>query len=166
MYAPASFINGMWIKTSYLHKLLTNVEYRAVSIVFQNIDPPPPSPPSECVLPSHQRRGVHTRRAVRGGGGSIFRKTRDIGLASYSIISLRLSLSICLSVWRRYKSKFALSVRDEWEADRHAHLSMGEAETRLPGPELYLRHDGTVFKLASWGAESWGGIHSQNIARI
>jgi hypothetical protein len=37
-------------------------------------------------------------------------------------------------------------VRDEWEADRHAHLSMGEAETRLPGPELYLRHDGTVFK--------------------
>jgi hypothetical protein len=39
----------------------------------------------------------------------------------------------------RYKSKFAVSVRNEWEADRHAHLSMGEAETRLPGPELYLR---------------------------
>jgi hypothetical protein len=38
-------------------------------------------------------------------------------------------------------------VRDEWEADRHAHLSMGEAETRLPGPELYLRH-GTVFTSA------------------
>ncbi len=35
-------------------------------------------------------------------------------------------------------------MRDEWEADRHAHLSMGEAETRLPGPELYLRH-GIVF---------------------
>ncbi len=56
-----------------------------------------------------------------------------------------LSLSTYLFVLRRYKSKFALSVRDEWEADRHAHLSMGEAETRLPGPELYLRH-GTVFK--------------------
>ncbi len=27
------------------------VEYRAVSCVFQNIDPPPASPPGECVLP-------------------------------------------------------------------------------------------------------------------
>ncbi len=33
---------------------------------YQNIDPPTPSPPSECVLPPHQRRWVHTRRAVRG----------------------------------------------------------------------------------------------------
>jgi hypothetical protein len=49
------------------HKVLSYVEYRAVSCVFQNIDPPRPSPPSECVLPPHQRRGVlHTRRAVRG----------------------------------------------------------------------------------------------------
>jgi hypothetical protein len=70
------------------HKLLTYVEYRAVSSVFQNIDPPPTSPPSECVLTPHQRRRVHTRQAVRGVGGSIFWKTPDNGLASYSIISL------------------------------------------------------------------------------
>jgi hypothetical protein len=40
-------------------------------------------------LPPHQRRGggVHTRRVVRGWG-SIFRKTPDIGLTSYSIIPL------------------------------------------------------------------------------
>jgi hypothetical protein len=55
--------------------------------------PTPPSPLSECVLPPHQRRGVHNRRALWRGGGSIFWKTRDIGLASYSIISLRLTLS-------------------------------------------------------------------------
>jgi hypothetical protein len=45
---------------SMTHKVLTYVEYRAVSRrsrVFQNIDPPAPSPPSECVLPPHQRRG-------------------------------------------------------------------------------------------------------------
>jgi hypothetical protein len=54
-----------------------------MSRVFQNIDPPPPSPPGECVLPP-QQRGVHTRRAERGLGPSIFWKTRDIGLASYS----------------------------------------------------------------------------------
>jgi hypothetical protein len=36
---------------TFSHKVLTNVEYRAVSGVFQNIDPPP-STPSECVLPT------------------------------------------------------------------------------------------------------------------
>jgi hypothetical protein len=40
------------------HKVLTYVEYRAMSGVFQNIDPPTPSPPSVCVLPPHQRRGL------------------------------------------------------------------------------------------------------------
>ncbi len=73
------------------HKVLTYVEYRAVSDVFQNIDPPPPSSPSECVLPPpHQRRGLHTRRAVRGMGaigGSVFLKTPAIGLASYNNLS-------------------------------------------------------------------------------
>jgi hypothetical protein len=49
-----------------------------MSRVFQNIDPPSPSPPGECVLPPQQRPGKE------GGGGSIFWKTRDIGLASYS----------------------------------------------------------------------------------
>ena len=32
------------------HKVLTYVEYRAVSGVFQNIDPPPPFPPELVVL--------------------------------------------------------------------------------------------------------------------
>ncbi len=40
----------------YRHKVLTYIECRAVSGVFRTIDPPP-SPPSECVLPPHQRRG-------------------------------------------------------------------------------------------------------------
>ncbi len=39
------------------HKVLAYVEYRAVFGVFQNIDPSPPSPPSECVLPPHQGGG-------------------------------------------------------------------------------------------------------------
>jgi hypothetical protein len=60
-----------------------------ISLVFQNIDPPSPSPPGESVLPLQQRRGVHTRRAERGMGGSIFWKTREIGLPSYSKICTR-----------------------------------------------------------------------------
>jgi len=67
------------------HKVLTYVEYIAVSV----LTPHPPSPTSECVLPPHLRRGVHTRRAVRGVGGQYFWKTPDIGLASCIIISLR-----------------------------------------------------------------------------
>jgi hypothetical protein len=55
-----------------------------MSLVFQNIDLPPPSPPGECVPPA--LGGGHTRRAERGVGGQyfVFWKTRDIGLPSYS----------------------------------------------------------------------------------
>jgi hypothetical protein len=61
------------VGNSLHHKVLTNVDYRAVSDVILNIDPPPPSTTSECVLPPHQRRGLHTRRAVWGGvGGQYF----------------------------------------------------------------------------------------------
>ncbi len=44
-----------------------------MSLVFQNIDPPPPSPPG----------GTHSPGGL-GGGGSIFWKTINIGLPSYS----------------------------------------------------------------------------------
>ncbi len=45
--------------------------YRVQSSVWRSTEllTPTPSPPSECVLPPHQRRGVHTRRAGRGVGG-------------------------------------------------------------------------------------------------
>jgi hypothetical protein len=75
------------------HKVLTYIEYRAVSDVFQNIDPPPPSPPSECVLPPHQRRGVHTRRAVRGWGNILEDARHWIGL-----LQCNLSTSAALRV--------------------------------------------------------------------
>ncbi len=72
--------------TKYLH---IYVEHRAVSGVFQTIDPPPPLHPASMSSHRNKGRGVHIRRAVRGWG-SIFRKTPDIGLASCSIIPLRL----------------------------------------------------------------------------
>ncbi len=51
-----------------------------MSLVFLNIDP---SPPGECVLPPNKGGGTHSPGG-EGGGGSIFWKTRDIGLPSYS----------------------------------------------------------------------------------
>ncbi len=57
--------------THLRHKVLTYVEYRAVSGVFQNIDPTP--------LSAQRPASVSSPR----------NKTPDIGLASYSIISLR-----------------------------------------------------------------------------
>jgi len=52
-----------------------------MSLVFQNIDPPlhPAS-----VYPPPLLRGEDTLAGRRGGWGSIFWKTRDIGLPSYS----------------------------------------------------------------------------------
>jgi hypothetical protein len=70
------------------HKVLTYIEYRAVSGVFRTIDPHPPSPSSECVLPP-RAGGAHTGRAVRGLGGVNISEDARLGLASYSIISLR-----------------------------------------------------------------------------
>jgi hypothetical protein len=55
-----------------------------MSCVFQNIDPPTPSPPSECVPPAFVAGGGHTRRVERGVGGSIFWKTQEQNTALYS----------------------------------------------------------------------------------
>ena len=76
------------------HKVLTYVEYRAGFGVFQNIDSPPPSPPSECVRPPHQRRGGTHSPGGDGGGGSIFWKTPAIGLASYNNLSTLYNISL------------------------------------------------------------------------
>jgi hypothetical protein len=56
--------------------------------VFQNIDPPPPSPPGECVPPAFVAGGGqysgHTRWVEREeGGGSIFWKTSDTAQNTY-----------------------------------------------------------------------------------
>jgi hypothetical protein len=82
---PTQFVMPFSALLGCNHKVLTSVEYRAVSGVFQNIDPPPPLHPASVSSP----RTKGTRRAVRGWG-SIFSKTPDIGLVSYSIIPLRL----------------------------------------------------------------------------
>ncbi len=44
-----------------------------MSCVFQNIDPPPPSPPGECVPPAFGAGGGHTRWVERGGGQGVLR---------------------------------------------------------------------------------------------
>jgi hypothetical protein len=59
-----------------------------MSLVFQNIDPPSPSPPGECVpVPPllGGGEGEDTLAGRREGWGSIFWKTRGKGLPSYSI---------------------------------------------------------------------------------
>ncbi len=49
-----------------------------MSCVFENIDPPRPSPPGECVPPAFVAGGGHTRQGERGVGGQYFgrRKTQ------------------------------------------------------------------------------------------
>jgi hypothetical protein len=43
-----------------------------MSGVFQNIDPPTPSLPGECVRPAFGAGGGHTRWVERGEGGYYF----------------------------------------------------------------------------------------------
>ncbi len=69
------------------HKVLTYIEYKAVSGVFRTIEPPPLLHPVSVSSPAPG--GGYTLAGRWGGGGSIFQKTPDIGLASYSIIPLR-----------------------------------------------------------------------------
>ncbi len=63
------------------------VEHRAVSGVFQNIDPPPPLHPVSVSSPrpAPKAGGVHTRRAVRGWGVNILEDARHwIGLLQFN----------------------------------------------------------------------------------
>jgi hypothetical protein len=86
-----SITSGLWPRTARAllapvclsHKVLTYVEYRAVPGVVQNIDPPPPSPPSECVPSSPRSKAEGTQTLAgrrRGWGGLIFWKTPAIGI--------------------------------------------------------------------------------------
>ncbi len=85
---------------SILHKVLTYLEYRAVPGVFQNIDPPPTplSTHRVCPPPAPKAGGTHSPGG-EGGGGSIFWKTPAMGLASYTIISLRASVCYYCTVY-------------------------------------------------------------------
>jgi hypothetical protein len=48
-----------------------------MSLVFQNIDPPSPSPSGECVPPAFVAGGGQTRRAERGVGVNILEDERQ-----------------------------------------------------------------------------------------
>ncbi len=74
---------------AFAHKVHTYVEYIELCLASSKILTPHPFLHPASVS-SPRTKG----RAVRGGGGSRFLKTRDIGFASYSIISLRLRPSV------------------------------------------------------------------------
>ncbi len=59
-----------------LRREIITVEANPMSRVFRNIDPPPPSPPGECVSPAIVGGGGHTRRAERGMGVNILEDAR------------------------------------------------------------------------------------------
>jgi hypothetical protein len=81
-YSSYRFYRSRRGDTGENHKVLTYVEYRTVSDVFQNIDPPPPSLHLASVSSPRTKGGGTHSPGGEGGGGSIFWKTPDIGLAS------------------------------------------------------------------------------------
>ncbi len=70
--------------------LAVSVEYRAVSGVFQNIDPSPSHRPASVLYPpAFGAGGGHTFVGWRGGGGSVFWKTPDTALYSTETVRLK-----------------------------------------------------------------------------
>ncbi len=80
--------------------------YRVQSSVWRllNYWPPTPSPPSECVLPTHQRRGGRVHTLVGWWGGQYFgrRQTLDGPLTVYSLYGLLFSLLLYLMSWQTW----------------------------------------------------------------
>jgi hypothetical protein len=78
------------------HEVLTYKEYVSGVVHTIDIDPPTPSPPSECVLPQHQRPGggLHTRQAVRGVGVNISEDARH-WIWPLTVLSLYVSNILC-----------------------------------------------------------------------
>jgi hypothetical protein len=104
------FVCFFWLWTLRTETVLsTQLKFmlRIFCFDFQRLPkywPPTPFPPSEFVLPPHQRRGgrgytVYTFAGRWGGGGSIFWKTPYIGLASYSIIPLHYRNTVYADHW-------------------------------------------------------------------
>jgi hypothetical protein len=77
-----------------------------MSYVFQNIDPPPPSPP-ECVPPAFVAGGGHTRRVERGVGGQYF------GSRNTQLCTLPISNPLCLE-----SSQTEVSVYDVYSTNQ------------------------------------------------
>ncbi len=70
------------------HKVLTYVEYRAVSGVFRTIDSPPPLNPANVSCPPAPKAGGYTLAGRWGGGGgvNIFEDARHwIGHLQYNL---------------------------------------------------------------------------------
>jgi hypothetical protein len=84
------------------HKVLTYIEYRAVSGVFQNIEPPTLFHPASVSSPRTKGGGVHTRRAVRGWGVNILEDARHrMGLLQYNLFTdLRIRTSLDAGKYR------------------------------------------------------------------
>jgi hypothetical protein len=78
-----------------------------MSLVFQNIDPPPPSPPGECVLPPTKAGGGYTLAGRRGGWGVNILEDERRRLPSYSN---NLSTNISFNSSEQNIYKHAISV--------------------------------------------------------
>jgi hypothetical protein len=76
------------------NKVLTYVEYRAVSGVFQNIDPPTPlSTQQVCPFPAPKAGGGTHSAGVWGGGLNILEDARHwIGLLQYNLSTVAVIL--------------------------------------------------------------------------
>jgi hypothetical protein len=80
------------------HKVLTYVEYRAVSGVFQNIDPPPPFHPTH--LPGGEEWGVNILEDARHGIGLLQYNLSGLYGPWYTVYHASVYNTVCLPPYK------------------------------------------------------------------
>jgi hypothetical protein len=74
----------MSIDLYYLHRReIITVKQKSNLSRLPSIDPPSPSPPSNCVHPAFVGRAITHSPGREGDGGAIFWKTKEMKLPSY-----------------------------------------------------------------------------------
>jgi hypothetical protein len=76
-FANISLQKGQWAELSPGHKVLTYLEYRAVSGVFRTIDPPPLSTQRVCPPPAPKAGDTHSPGG-EGVGGQYFGRRQTV----------------------------------------------------------------------------------------
>jgi hypothetical protein len=106
---------------SIYHKVLTYVEYRAVSGVFQNIDPHPLS--TQRVCPPRIKGGGYTLSGRWRVNSLVVWKTPDIGLTSYSLIPLQHIHTESIVTFPQFSliegHKWFFQISSQWESQKN-----------------------------------------------
>jgi hypothetical protein len=116
--------------------------------VFQNIDPPSPSPPGECVPAAFGAGEGHMHSlGGEGGGGSIFWKTSDTALYSTYVSTLCLLVSLTSVSLRKYCTSLTAKYLKQFNIYLCAVLRSRGGDVQVQKRSLSYKKGTTILRL-------------------